>query len=168
MLIQSHKKIPRLKYNIATFIAAVVTSACILVSIASAAAPEEEATELFKRFIVARHAHDDVTVESILWNSSEFLWVSRGIQTRGRDAAMKLFRSYYSATWKVEPEMDSFHAVKLSTDVVQILVPIVFTRAEAGQPAQKARFLISQSLVHQSDGWHIASILPIADTSLKK
>ena len=80
---------------------------------------------------------------------------------------MALYRTYYAATWQVEPEMQNFHAVQLSPEVVQILVPIVFTRGAEGQPAQKARYLISQSIVHDSLGWHIASILPIADTSLK-
>ena len=48
-----------------------------------------------------------------------------------------------------------------------ILVPIVFTRGLPGKPPQDNVFLISQTLIRDASGWHIASILPIANTQLK-
>jgi hypothetical protein len=52
-------------------------------------------------------------------------------------------------------------------DVTQILVPIVFTRGLPGRPSQDDKFLISQAFVHDANGWHVASIMPIANTQLK-
>jgi hypothetical protein len=42
-----------------------------------------------------------------------------------------------------------------------------FTRGEPGQAAQQATFLISQTIIRDPNGWHVATILPIADTHLK-
>lgn len=134
---------------------------------ANAASAVDEAETVFQSFVTAQNAHDAATVESKLWNSPDFLWVTRGKQIRGTNNAMQVFRSYYAATWQVAPEMESLHAVQLTPDVVQILVPITFTRGNVGEAPQQARFLISQSIIHDASGWHIASIMPIADTSFK-
>jgi hypothetical protein len=55
----------------------------------------------------------------------------------------------------------------ITDNVMQILVPIVFTRGLPGEPPQDNTFLISQTYVHGANGWHVASILPIANTQLK-
>ena len=80
---------------------------------------------------------------------------------------MAVYKSYYAGTWQVAPNMEQFHAVALTDNVVQILVPIVFTRGNPGQPPQQAEYLISQAMIRDAGGWHIASILPLADTHLK-
>jgi hypothetical protein len=134
---------------------------------ASAAANETEARTLFTRFVAAQNAHNAGDVKSMLWNSPGMLWFSRGVETRGREAVAERFREYYEGTWHLEPDMSQFRVVAISDDVMQILVPIVFTRALPGKPPQDNTFLISQTLVREADGWHIASILPIANTQLK-
>jgi hypothetical protein len=134
---------------------------------ASAAADETEARAFFTKFVTAQNAHNAADVKSMLWNSPDMLWFSRGVETRGRDAVAARFKEYYEGTWHLEPDMSRFHVAAISADVMQILVPIVFTRGLPGQPPQDNTFLISQTLVHDADGWHIASILPIANTQLK-
>jgi hypothetical protein len=106
-------------------------------------------------------------VKSMLWNSPSMLWFSRGVETRGRDAVAARFKEYYEGTWHLEPDMSQFHVATISDDVVQILVPIVFTRGLLGKPPQDNTFLISQTFVRDADGWHVTSILPIANTQLK-
>ena len=71
------------------------------------------------------------------------------------------------AAWHLEPDMSQFHVAAISDDVMQILVPIVFTRGLPGKPPQDSTFLISQTLVRDATGWYVASILPIANTQLK-
>jgi len=134
---------------------------------ASAAGNEIEARAFFTKFVAAQNAHNADDVKSMLWNSPGMLWVSRGVETRGRDAVAARFREYYEGTWHLEPDMSQFHAATISDDVVQILVPIVFTRGLPGKPSQDNTFLISQTLVRDANGWHVASILPIANTQLK-
>jgi hypothetical protein len=103
----------------------------------------------------------------MLWDSPGMLWFGRNVETRGRDAVADRFREYYRGTWHLEPDMSQFHVAVISDDVMQILVPIVFTRGLPGQPSQDNTFLISQTFVHDANGWHVASILPIANTQLK-
>ena len=134
---------------------------------ASAAGNETEARTFFTKFVAAQNSHNADDVRSMLWNSSSMLWFSRGVETRGRDAVVARFKEYYEGTWHLEPDMSQFHVAAISDDVIQILVPIVFTRGLPGKPPQDNTFLISQTFVRDADGWHIASILPIANTQLK-
>jgi hypothetical protein len=47
------------------------------------------------------------------------------------------------------------------------VVPVVFTRGLPGQPSQDNKFMVTQTLVHDANGWHIASIISIANTQPK-
>ena len=134
---------------------------------ASAAADENEARAIFTTFVAAQNAHNADDVKALLWNSPNMLWFSRGVETRGRDAVAARFKEYYEGTWHLEPDMSQFRAATLSGDVMQILVPVVFTRGLPGKPPQDNKFLISQTFVRDAGGWHVASILPIANTQLK-
>jgi hypothetical protein len=134
---------------------------------ASAAADEAEARAFFTKFVAAQNAHDVDDVKSMLWDSPGMLWFGRNVETRGRDAVADRFREYYQGTWHLEPDMSQFHVAVISNDVMQVLVPIVFTRGLPGQPSQDNKFLISQTFVHDANGWHVASIMPIANTQLK-
>jgi hypothetical protein len=134
---------------------------------AAAAADEAAARAFFLKFVAAQNAHNADDVKSMLWNSPGMLWFSRGVETRGRDAVVARFKEYYEGTWHLEPDMSQFRATTISEDVMQILVPIVFTRGLPGKPPQDNTFLISQTFVRDANGWHIASILPIANTQLK-
>jgi hypothetical protein len=134
---------------------------------ASAAADETEARAFFTKFVAAQNAHNADDVKAMLWNSPSMLWFSRGVETRGRDAVADRFREYYEGTWHLEPDMSQFHASVITDDVMQILVTIIFTRGLAGKPPQDNTFLISQTFVRDTNGWHVASILPIANTQLK-
>jgi hypothetical protein len=134
---------------------------------ASAAADESEARAFFTKFVAAQNAHDVNGVKAMLWASPGMLWYGRGVETRGREAVADRFGEYYQGTWHLEPDMSQFHVTVVSDDVMQILVPIVFTRGLPGQPSQDNKFLISQTFVHDTNGWHVASIMPIANTQLK-
>jgi hypothetical protein len=129
---------------------------------------EAEARTFFTRFVAAQNAHDVAEVKSMLWSSPQMLFFSRGVETRGADAVADRFREYYNGTWHLEPDMSQFRVVAISADVAQILVPIVFTRGLPGAAAQSDTFLISQTFVRDSQAWHVASILPIANTQFKK
>ena len=95
------------------------------------------------------------------------LLFSRGVETRGAEAVAARFKEYYGGTWHLEPDMSQFRVAVISGDVMQILVPIVFTRGLPGAPPQNNTFLISQTLVRDANSWYVASILPIANTQIK-
>ena len=134
---------------------------------AFAAASETEARTLFTKFVAAQNAHNAGDVKAMLWNSPDMLLFARGVETRGPEAVAARFKEYYEGTWHLEPDMSQFRVAAISSDVVQILVPIVFTRGLPGNPPQDNTFLISQTFVRDATGWHVASILPIANTQLK-
>jgi hypothetical protein len=134
---------------------------------ASADTPDTEARALFTKFVAAQNDHNADEVKSLLWASPQMLFFSRGVETRGAEAVANRFKEYYRGTWHLEPDMAKFRVAAISDSVVQILVPIVFTRGLPGTSAQSETFLISQTFVKAHDGWRVASILPIANTQLK-
>ena len=142
----------------------------LVVAVASgghASANETEARSLFTKFVAAQNAHNADDVKAMLWNSPSMLLFARGVETRGPEAVAARFKEYYEGTWHLEPDMSQFRVAAISSDVMQILVPIVFTRGLPGKPAQDNTFLISQTFVRDANGWYVASILPIANTQLK-
>ena len=141
--------------------------AAIAASRASADQSDSDARGLFAKFVAAQNAHNVDEVKAMLWASPETLFFSRGIDIRGADAVAERFKEYYRGTWSLEPDMGRFHATALSTDVIQILVPIVFTRGLSGAKPQSDTFLICQTFKKTEDGWRVASILPIANNTLK-
>lgn len=106
-------------------------------------------------------------MKAMLLNSAGTLLFARNIETRGRDEVAARFKTYYEGTWHLEPDMSKFRVAVISNEIMQILVPIVFTRGLPGKPPQQNTFLISQTYVQDADGWHVASILPVANTELK-
>ena len=135
---------------------------------AFAQAGNDGVRDFFLQFVAAQNAHYATKVKSMLWTSPNVLFLSRGLEIRGVEAVAARFSDYYRGTWAVAPEMSEFHAALISDRVAQILVPIVFTRGLPGAEPQSSKFLISQTLVRDSDGWKLASIMPIADTQFKK
>ncbi len=95
------------------------------------------------------------------------LWFTRGVEVRGTKAIADTLSEYYAGTWHLEPDMSHFRSTAISSDVVQILVPVTFTRGLPGMPSQSNTFLISQTLVRGAAGWRVAAILPIANTQFK-
>src|SRR5580698_10356244 len=134
---------------------------------ASAATNEAEARALFTKFVAAQNAHSVDDVKSMLWNSPGTLLLARGVEIRGPAAVADRFKEYYEGTWHVEPDMSQFHVTSISQDVMQFLVPVIFTRGLPDQASQDSKFLISQTLVHAANGWHIASIISIPNTPPK-
>lgn len=145
------------------------TFAVVAIAAGRAAADQtgSDARDLFAKFVAAQNSHNVDEVRSMLWASPETLFFSRGIAIRGADSVAERFKEYYQGTWSLEPDMTKFHATALSTDVIQILVPIVFTRGLPGTKPQSDTFLICQTFKKTADGWRVASILPIANNTLK-
>ena len=133
----------------------------------AAATPQDDARSFFEHFVAAQNAHDADAVQTMLWDSPNFLWISRGTQVRGSSDALATYRTYFAGTWHLEADMAKFQTIVLSADVVELFVPVTFLRGAPGQPPQSATFLISQTLLHDATGWHVATIVPIANTQLK-
>lgn len=125
------------------------------------AAPEDEVRSTFDRFVTAQNAHDIKAVESLLLNSPDFLWITRGAPVWGQDAALERFAALYEGTWQLDPELTSLKMIMIGEGVVQVYVPIMFTIGAAGQPPQQAKFLMNLVLVKTQAGWRVSSILPI-------
>ena len=125
------------------------------------AAPEDEVRSTFERFVNAQNAHDLKTVESLLFGSPDFLWITRGAPVWGQDAALKRFASLYEGTWRLDPELTSMKVILIDESAAQVYVPIMFAIGAVGQPPQPAKFLMNLVLVKTQTGWKVSSILPI-------
>jgi uncharacterized protein (TIGR02246 family) len=122
---------------------------------------EDDVKVVFDRFVVAQNAHNLSAVRDLLWDSPDFLWITRGAPIWGRDAALKRFEALYHGTWKLSPDTSKLKVTVLTDTAAQLFVPIMFNIGPPGQPAPDAPFLMNQTLVKTAGGWRIASILPI-------
>src|ERR1700683_5484598 len=134
----------RIRYRLvkAAFLFAIMTIA--LGAHASAATNEAEARALFTKFVAAQNAHSVGDVKSMLWNSPGTLLLARGVEIRGPAAVADRFKEYYEGTWHVEPDMSQFHVISMSKDVIQFVVPVIFTRGLPGRPSQDINSLVTQ------------------------
>lgn len=126
------------------------------------ATPEDEVRALVDQFIAAQNAHDLAAVRELLWDSPQFLWITRGTAIWGRPAALTRFEALYRGTWRLDPSLAELRITQLGDGIAKLYVPIVFTIGAPGQEAQKTRFLMNQVLLKTPAGWKVASILPIA------
>jgi len=133
----------------------------------ASASSEDEIRLFFGKLVAAQNAHDVAGVVALLWDSPDMLWLTRGVEVRGKAAVADELAAHFAGTWHLDPDMSHFRWTAISEDAGQILVPIAFTRGRAGQPSQTDTFLISQTLVRDAAGWHVAAILPVANTQLK-
>ncbi|OPA84566.1 DUF4440 domain-containing protein [Pseudomonas fluorescens] len=132
------------------------------------ATPQEDETRaFFTRFVEAQNAHDLVQIKAMLWDSPKMLWFARGEANWGPDGVVSKLKDYYKGTWQLKPDMSHFSVVMVNDEVAQLMVPVAFTRGHPGEAPQVDTFLISQTLLKDKDGWHVASILPVADTHFK-
>src|SRR5687767_10637218 len=75
---------------------------------------EDEVKATFDHFVTAQNAHDISAVRKLLWDSPNFLWVTRGAPIWGRDAALKRFENLYRGTWKLSPDISNLKVVVLT------------------------------------------------------
>jgi hypothetical protein len=149
----------RVRFLGAAFLCVIMTAA--FGAHASDTTNETDARDLFTKFVAAQNAHSVSDVKATLWNSPTMLLYARGVEFRGPDSVADRFKEFYGGTWHIEPDMSQFHVTTISNDVVQVLVPVVFTQGLAGQPSRDNKFTVSQTYVRDGNNWHIASIMSI-------
>ena len=139
--------------------AAAIALACAIGGARASADDEVRAT--FDRFVQVQNAHDTKALETLLADSPQFLWITRGTVVWGRDAALQRFAKLHEGTWRLDPEPTSVRVVPITGDVAQLHATVQFTIGAPGQPAQVTRFLLNQVLVKSGGAWRVMSIFPI-------
>ncbi len=143
------------------FIKVICFAAVFNITNVFAQSQNEELKSTFEKFIAVQNSHDAKALDSLLSDSSNFLWITRGEAVWGREEAIKRFKNLYLGTWHLEPDVNEFRITLAEGNVAQIFVPILFTIGKQDQPAQKIRFLMNMILVSGETGWKISSLLPI-------
>jgi uncharacterized protein (TIGR02246 family) len=143
------------------FQSALFSLVVVSLSYPAIAAPRDDLTATFNRFVAAQNAHDLKAVSDLLWDSPDFLWITRGTPIFGRDAALKRFETLYAGTWSLSPLATELRVTMMTPTTAQLFVPIDFTVGPAGGTPTTMRFLMNQTLVKTARGWVISSILPI-------
>ena len=159
--LNGHERQPSGRLRRATSMACVVLMLGSLGGRSEAANLEDEVRSTFERFVAAQNAHDEKEVTSLLIDTPDFLWITRGTAVWGRDAAMKRFGALYQGTWQLAPDLSGLKVFIIGEGVAQLYVPITFTIGASGQAPQSSRFLMNQILRKTPTGWKVSSILPI-------
>lgn len=140
-------------------LAAAIALACAATG--AQASTEDEVRATFDRFVQVQNAHDTKALETLLVDSPQFLWITRGTVVWGRDAALQRFAKLHEGTWRLDPEPASVRVVPISGDVAELHATVQFTIGAPGQTAQVTRTLLNQVLVKSAGSWRVMSIFPI-------
>lgn len=125
------------------------------------ASTEDDVRAVFDRFVQVQNAHDARALETLLADSQQFLWITRGAAVWGRDAALQRFAKLYEGTWRLDPDPASVRVTQLSDGAAQLHATVQFTVGGPSQPPQVTRFLLNQVLVKSGGTWRVMSIFPI-------
>jgi hypothetical protein len=141
----------------------VLTTAVALIgSIEGAcASTEDEVRATFDRFVQVQNAHDTKALGTLLADSPQFLWITRGTVVWGRDAALQRFSKLHEGIWRLDPDPASVRVTPISDGAAQLHATVQFTVGAPNQPPQVTRFFLNQVLVKSGGAWRVMSIFPI-------
>jgi ketosteroid isomerase-like protein len=125
------------------------------------AATEDEVRAAFDKFVSAQNAHDLKAVESLLLDSPNLLWITRGKPVWGREEALKSLEGRYKGTWRLEPDRSEFRVIPVVRRVVQVYAPMQLTVGEPGAEPSKIHAYLNLIMVKTPEGWRISSLMPI-------
>src|SRR5712692_2317276 len=78
-----------------------------IATLAQAATMEDEVRAVVDRYIAVQNAHDLKSRRSLLADSPDLLWISRGKPIWGREAALKSLEERYRGTWRIDVDRKS-------------------------------------------------------------
>ncbi|TMG76979.1 MAG: nuclear transport factor 2 family protein [Betaproteobacteria bacterium] len=133
----------------------------LLATLGHAATMEDEVRVVFDKYITAQNNHDLKSVRTLLIDSPDFLWITRGKPVWGREAALKSLEERYKGTWHIEPDRKELRVISVSRRVAQVYATTQLTVGDPGAEPSKIRLYINLVMVKKPEGWRIASILPI-------
>src|ERR1044071_7590900 len=81
---------------------------------AHAATMEDEVRAVFDKYIAIQNAHDLKSMRSLLADSPDLLWISRGKPIWGRDAALKNIEERYKGTWHIDVDKKELRVISVS------------------------------------------------------
>ena len=129
--------------------------------LAHAATMEDEVRAVFDKYIAVQNAHDLKAMRSLLADSPDLLWISRGKPIWGREAALKSLEERYKGTWRIDVDKKELRVISVSRRVAQVYAPTQLTVGEPGVEPARNRVYINLMMVKKPEGWRIVSILPI-------
>ena len=121
--------------------------------------PATEARALYDRFAAAENANDFDALGSVLLDSPQFLWVTNGLSTWGREAAVRRMADYHTAEiWHIEPDDAKAVAVGVSPASSFLHVPLELSIGSKADGPDHFHFLVSALCMATSQGWRIAAL----------
>jgi uncharacterized protein (TIGR02246 family) len=143
------------------FLFAALTATVMMATLADAATMEDEVRAVFDKYIANQNAHDLKSMRSLLADSPDILWISRGKPIWGREAVLKALEERYKGTWHIDADKKELRVISVSRRVAQVYAPTQLTVGDPGVEPAKNRVYINLVMVKKPEGWQIVSILPI-------
>jgi hypothetical protein len=118
----------------------------------------------YKDLIDAENRHDLSTVEKLVWNSQDTLFVAKApVGWKGywgKGDVMQHFHDLYQTHFRIDPDYPHEKIVQLTPDVAETYVPVNITAVYGGYP-KPAPFIMVLLWVKPGDEWKMATDLPI-------
>jgi hypothetical protein len=126
----------------------------------------QEVKDVFLRQAAAATAHDIVAFERVLafappGQPDPIAFVARAYRFWGKPALIEHFKETFKGVLKFEPNVESIKIVSLTADVAELYAPTQITLGASEASTKTAAFLVYEVAVRTSEGWRIASIVPV-------
>ena len=126
----------------------------------------QEIKALFLKQALAATAHDIVAFEQVfapgLPSSPNLVtFVARAYQYWDKQALIDHFEETFRGVWKFEPDSTRIQVIPLTADSAEIYAPTQVTFGTSDSTARTSQFLMCEIAVRTSQGWRIASIIPV-------
>lgn len=139
----------------------IFAASAVLATAAHAATMEDEVRAVFDKYIATQNSHDLKGMRTLLADSPDVLWISRGKPIWGREAALKSLEERYKGTWRIDFDRKEVRIISVSRRVAQVYAPTQLTVGDPGVEPARNRVYINLMMVKKPEGWQIVSILPI-------
>src|SRR3979411_2878554 len=121
--------------------------------LAHAATMEDEVRAVFDKYIAVQNAHDLKAMRSLLADSPDLLWISRGKPIWGREAALKSLEERYRGAWRIDVDKKELRIISVSRRVAQVYETTQLPVGDPGVEPARNRLYINLLMVKKPQGW---------------
>ncbi|MBV8082740.1 MAG: hypothetical protein JO293_03565 [Candidatus Eremiobacteraeota bacterium] len=116
---------------------------------------------LYVNFIGAQNQHSLTSVQPLLWDSPNVVWLGLSGPIFGQTAILAHLKKLFAGVWNARPDYTNTHIILRSATTADVIGPVNITATVSGSP-YTAQSVVVTGCVKTSSGWKVASVVPVA------
>jgi ketosteroid isomerase-like protein len=122
---------------------------------------QQDVRALYTAFMSAQNQHSLDSVQGMLWDSPDLVWLTVAGPIYGQTAVLAHFKQLFAGVWSATPDYTNTHISMRSATTADVIAPVSITATVGGTP-YTAKAVVVTMAVKTPAGWKIAGIVPVA------